>query len=58
MPPTRANGSAAMISSASPNAPKVRYSSTKMMSSVNGTTTLSLAVARSRNSNWPDQEIE
>ena len=40
MPPTSANGSAAMMSSASSKRRNVRYSSTKMISSVNGTTTL------------------
>ena len=58
MPPTNANGSVAMISSASSNLLNVRYSSTKTISSVNGTTTFSFAVARSRNSNCPDHEIE
>ena len=58
MPPTSANGRVAMISSASSMRLKVRYSSTKMISSVNGTTSLSFAVARSRNSNCPDHEIE
>ena len=54
-PPTSAKGSVAMISSASSRRRKVRYSSTKMISSVNGTTSFSWAVARSRNSNCPDQ---
>ena len=47
-PPTSANGSVAMISSASSKRLKVRYSSTKMISSVAGTTSFSLAVARSQ----------
>ena len=58
MPPTSANGSVAMISSASSMRLKVRYSSTKMISKVNGTTSFSFAVARSRYSNCPDQAIE
>ena len=37
---------------------KVRYSSTKMIASANGTTSFMRAVARSRNSNWPDHETE
>ncbi len=58
MPPTRANGSVAMISNASSKRLNVRYNSTKMISSVNGTTTFKRAVARSRYSNWPDHETE
>src|SRR5256885_13741884 len=47
-----------MMRSASAARRKAKYSSTKMIASVAGTTILSFAVARSRNSNWPDQEIE
>ncbi|EWS57317.1 hypothetical protein Y695_04856 [Hydrogenophaga sp. T4] len=58
MPPMRAKGSVAMMSRASSRRRKVRYSSRKITSSVNGTTSLSCALARSRNSNWPDHDTE
>src|SRR5207247_2282811 len=49
-PPTSANGSVAMMRSASAARRKAKYSSTKMIASVAGTTILSLAVAGERQS--------
>ena len=52
-PPTSAKGSDNITISVSVRRPKFRNSSRKMIIRVTGTTILSLAVARSRYSNWP-----
>ena len=57
-PPTSANGTVDISSSASAAELKVRNNSTKMTTSVTGMTVRSLAAARSRYSNWPDHAIE
>ena len=57
-PPMRESGMVAMMSNASSRRRKMRNNSTKITSKVNGTTTRSLALARSRYSNCPDQVIE
>jgi len=57
-PPTSAKGSVAMMRAASLKRRNVSNSRTKMMIKVAGTTIFNLSVARSRYSNWPDQEIE
>src|SRR5205823_160011 len=55
---TSANGSVVMISRAWVKLRKIRYSSTRMIANVKGTTTSRRFVARSRYSYWPDQEME
>ena len=50
-PPISANGTLARISTASSMRPNVTYNSTKMISSVAGITTRSLAIACSKYSN-------
>ncbi len=55
-PPTSENGTAAITRRASFADRNSRYSRTKMTASVAGTTTFSRSVARSRYSNWPDQD--
>jgi branched-chain amino acid transport system substrate-binding protein len=57
-PPVSAKGTASRISSASSTRRNVRYSSKKMMASVNGTTMVSRCEARSRYSNCPDHAME
>ncbi len=56
-PPISANGTVSISRAASPTRRKAKYSSRKITSRVSGTTVRSLASARSRYSNWPDQPM-